>query len=108
MNDGSASVSVVPGATWLALAMVAEGVETGSVASTEQVPMRGRREAREPGAKRERRGLLRNRHGRWQPKKEYEVANELLRAGEDAGRSTYKSWTKSTRGETKELSIYRF
>ena len=38
----------------------------------------------------ERRPHLRNRHGYWEPKKENEVANELLlRPGEDAGRSIF-------------------
>ena len=38
----------------------------------------------------ERRALLRNRRGHWEPKKENEVANELwLRPGEDAGRGIF-------------------
>ena len=55
---------------------------------------------------RERRAPPRNRYGHRQPKEEYGVANVLLREGEDAGR-TYKSWTKSTRGETEELIVSR-
>ena len=56
----------------------------------ERAPRRGRRGGQEPGVKRERRTLLRNRRGHWQPKRRYEVKGEFRGlTGEGAGRGTF-------------------
>lgn len=56
-NNKNMSASVVPGATWPASAVVAEGVETGSACHTGRVPERGLREGTSPGWERERKPI---------------------------------------------------